>query len=552
LKKDDEKYKEIVKTFEDLLEEYRKLIEDMEKTKREIDEKLRKTCDDGYKFYDQMYSGEDWWKALKTKWGPEGIKKFVCEYMERCLLQDIDLEKYDIENALKNAAKYDSPEASYEPLMKDGLFPPPLPLEKMLEEASKKYEKILKEYEAIKILKDIYEKGLVDEVREFLLREERETPLKPILSEGDYQELFRMFISIVVEKVEGKSFIELSEKIFKTEWNLRRIMYMSRRDAEVTIKEIAEEWAKAFEELVQVNRSKYLNELVDMIVAKVSKKFEELAQESEKTVFHSRYISPKAILPREPIDKEAPFPRKITSQEHDVLWMCFVDRLSEQHDVAPEACSDEFILRHWRRFAWEAIHESWEQVLKRFELMIQDIVAGRPPRIYRPKVEKFNEIPREPVIWTLLRENEKPIEEEAKTIEELAKRVYEETKVKVTAEQVKKILEEEYAKENRAHIWFKLIRRERDYYLWNLLRPKDLEDKVKKCLLTHLQVEADASIKSFPKSLKEIIDRVRTHDGYIITEEDAKKWIKEELEKPPEKAHTFIQLHRDLAEKLIR
>ncbi|MCC6018964.1 MAG: hypothetical protein LM601_08030 [Candidatus Verstraetearchaeota archaeon] len=245
-------HKKIARVLEDLLEDYHKIIEkirnEVEKLRKEFDEEFGKYVENEYAYYDQIYSEENWWKTLKIKWGPEGIKKFIREYVRRCEMQGIDLWKYNLKNALKNAVKYDSPEASYEPLMDDDLFPSPPILEVMLEEETR-------EYEVTKIFKDIYEKGLVYEIKKALEEksEEAERQLKLTLTEEDYQKLFKMFVSIVMERMKEEEFIAFLEKAFRMEWEEKQIMYMSRKDSEAVVKEMAEKWAKIIERLVQEN-----------------------------------------------------------------------------------------------------------------------------------------------------------------------------------------------------------------------------------------------------------------------------------------------------------
>jgi hypothetical protein len=64
-----------------VLEDYRKIIEkirnEVEELRKEFDEEFGKYVEDEYAYYDQIYSEENWWKTLKIKWEPEGLKKFI-------------------------------------------------------------------------------------------------------------------------------------------------------------------------------------------------------------------------------------------------------------------------------------------------------------------------------------------------------------------------------------------------------------------------------------------------------------------------------------------
>jgi hypothetical protein len=203
---------------------------------------------------------------------------------------------------------------------------------------------------------------------------------------------------------------------------------------------------------------------------------------------------------------------------------------------------DDFCIDHWKNFR-DADHKSWEQIIERFNQMIEDILAGREPRIFPPPELKFKEIPREPVIRVAAKESHLPVDEQAKSFEEFAVRVYEETKVKVTPEEARRILEEEYAKGDKCHLWFKPLLENKEY-LWNILRPKDLEEEVKWTTLTRIGPQI--------KSLRDIIEAAKSVFNLNVTEDDVKRWIKEELEKPPEKAHTMVRMHRGICEELLK
>jgi hypothetical protein len=304
------------------------------------------------------------------------------------------------------------------------------------------------------------------------------------------------------------------------------------------IMRMLEDLARKYEEL-----SKRVKELEREI--KGEGRFEEAEErymEERRTPVYRRSISSRTRVPREPISKWASFPRRLTSEEIDVFWRVFANKLMG-YGLNPE---DDFCIDHWKNFR-DAHHESWEQIIERFNQMIEDILTGRSPRTYPPPPIEivFKETPREQIIWTAMMDSQCSAEERAKNVEELAEKVWDYTKVKVTAEQVKKILEEEYAKGENANTWFKIIRENRSYYLWNIgFRPKELEEKVRRLVC--------AALGTYPKTLKDIVDFVREAHGYIVSEDEAKKWIKEELEKPPDQADVMVKIKRSLAEELVK
>jgi hypothetical protein len=54
------------------------------------------------------------------------------------------------------------------------------------------------------------------------------------------------------------------------------------------------------------------------------------------------------------------------------------------------------------------------------------------------------------------------------------------------------------------------------------------------------------------ESLDDLVKIVQNIYGFEVTKDDARKWIMEELEKPPEEAHENIKLYRWVAEKLVK
>jgi hypothetical protein len=311
------------------------------------------------------------------------------------------------------------------------------------------------------------------------------------------------------------------------------------------IMKMLEDLARKYEEL-----SKRVKELEREI--KGEGRFEEAEErymEERKTPVYRRSISSRTRVPREPISKWASFPRRLTSEEIDVFWRVFANKLME-YGLNPE---DDFCIDHWRNFR-DACHKSWEQIIERFNQTIEDILAGREPRIFPPPEIEFKDIPRELVIHFAALDSGRPVDEQAKTIEELTEYIKEEAKDLVplekrgkieglTSKDVRKILEEEYAKGEKCHMRFKPLL-EKKNYLWNILRLKDLEEEAKWSTL--------AGLWEGTKSLRDLVDYVRTVHGYRVTEDDVKRWIREELEKPPEKAHTKIRLYRWKAEEIIK
>jgi len=141
-------------------------------------------------------------------------------------------------------------------------------------------------------------------------------------------------------------------------------------------------------------------------------------------------------------------------------------------------------------------------------------------------------------------------ERQAKTAEELALKIHRWFGVKVTAEDVKRILEEELAKlrmGEKIHILFEPLGREGwkfESYLWKTLRLKSLEKYARNHILSEVIPGRE--------SLDDLVKTVRMWSGFEVTKDEARKWIVEELEKPPEEAHKNIKLYRWVAEKLVK
>jgi hypothetical protein len=212
--------------------------------------------------------------------------------------------------------------------------------------------------------------------------------------------------------------------------------------------------------------------------------------------------------------------------------------------------------KYGSEYWWQTLKRNWgDKGVKNFifELWKRCLIQGFGPEVlekasaYGSVEEAIRELekeglfpsevkvkdPRIAVIRSIFIDYFLPLERHAKTAEEFALKVHRWFGVKVTADDVKKILEEELAKLRRGekvHILFEFLGREGwkfESYLWNSLRLKSLEEHVRKWTLQMVTLD------------KESLD-------------EARKWIMEELEKPPEEAHENIKLYRWVAEKLVK
>ena len=371
-------------------------------------------------------------------------------------------------------------------------------------------------------------------------------PPKPILGDREYELLLREFISLIEDEIIlTASLRESLRRIFRLEWEVNRMAYMNFDEARELTRSLAEKWVKTLWEALRM----YVG-LMPRVEAEAEKKIavdyeklvDEVTRRIHRVVMEPGYIPPPPPpIPEEPVSPLS-FPRRLTSEEIGLFWRHFERELWEHGLDA----NHEYNLRHFINFR-DAWHESWDEVLRRFKLIVEDAIEGRPPRIFPPPEVVFKEIPRDPILWTALRDTAMPLGEQCESFTELAERVNEETGIepKVTAEDVKKIFEEEYAKGDKADPSFKILRMEKPYYLWNIgFRPKEIEEKARRLTIT--------AIGMFPKDLGELVKLVEQVHKFKVSTAQAKRWIEEELAKPPEQADAIIRTYREYAEKLVR
>jgi hypothetical protein len=260
---------------------------------------------------------------------------------------------------------------------------------------------------------------------------------------------------------------------------------------------------------------------------------------------------PSQPIPPEPLSKWYPFPpqgRKLTREE-EILFREHYERTLWEHGLDP---TEERNVKLFEYFA-RVKHANWDQVLERFKIILDCAIRGLPLPIFVEPEMEFKEIPREPVIHVAVLDMRRPVDEQAKTLEELAMRVKKETidlvprdKRKIIeelkAEDVKKILEEEYAKREKCHPKFKPLLEEKNY-LWNILRPKDLEEYVKWRVFTRIP-EA--------RSLRDIVEATKIAFKLRVTEDDVRKWIEEELKKPFEEMHPMVKTYMKKCKEMLK
>jgi hypothetical protein len=351
------------------------------------------------------------------------------------------------------------------------------------------------------------------------------------------------------------------QRVFKLEWEVNKIAYLDFREAEDYVRSLAEKWAKTIEGELREYKGiipKVTAETEKKVALDYEKLAEEVARRMEKYMPKETgyaalgFIPPKPSqpIPMEPLDPR-PFPRRLVSTEYP-LFEEHYKRILWEHGLNPFADYYRELFIAFR----DAWHDSWKQVLERFNIIVKCALEGLPPPVFAPPEVVFREIPKDPILWTVSRDIARLLDEQCKSFEELAELVKDETKDKVTgdvrekikrltAEDVRRVFEEEYAKGENADSRFKKLRWEHPYYLWNIgFRPRELEEKARSLVFS--------AIASFPASLEELVENVKRSHGFKIEVDEAREWIREELEKPPEKADIIIRKYRDLAEKLLK
>ena len=106
-------------------------------------------------------------------------------------------------------------------------------------------------------------------------------------------------------------------------------------------------------------------------------------------------VVPPAKPPAAPLSL-LPFPRRITSEEVDAFWKAF------EYELSSVGLNPYDFMEYWTRFR-DAWHSDWLAVLRAFHEMVEDIKAGRPPRVYpRPLIPTpWKKLPEDAVLHFL-------------------------------------------------------------------------------------------------------------------------------------------------------
>jgi len=543
------------KLYDETRKKLKKLEEIYETKKREYEEILRKYAEATAEKYaiSEEFSRRIWreWakKPQKPKMDYFQLIEIMKMLIDECMKRYIDPNAIKIEEVL-------SPYLTFEENKKNVL--------KKLEEYKalppEEAEKLRRELEEWKRRAEEAEKKYLEEKKK---EEEALKPPKPILGDREYEILLKEFLDQVEDRVIlSRELREALQRIFKLEWEANKIAYMDFRSAEDFMRDLAEKWAK----MVEAELKEYKG-LIPKVEAEAEKKividYEKLAREIARRMegyMPREYVPPTLIpeipekptqpIPREPISEwRGPFPRMLTNEEYTLFWKHYAWELWRQGINPYSLHNQEIFVKGFR----DLEYKSWGQVLERFKLIIKCALEGLPPPPFPPPELIFEEIPREPVIYFTDKDSHNPIDEQAKNLEVLTEYIKEEAmevvppeereKIeKLTPEDVRKILEEEYAKGEKCHMMFKPLL-EKKNYLWNILKLKDLEEDAKWTTL--------AGLWEGTKSLRDLVNYAKNVHGYRVTEDDVRRWIREELEKPPEKAHIKIRLYRWKSEELL-
>jgi hypothetical protein len=533
--------------------ELQKMLEEEKKKAMEAEKKWRETMEElqSWRSIVNVLAGKIWreWvrKPEKPKTDYYALLNLISFFVDECRKRSLDPSAIKIEEKIKH---YLSPEENRKIILDEIEKYKTIPIEEI--------KKLEAEREEWKRKAEEAEKRYVEEKRK---EEEALKPPKPVLGDREYKVLLKEFIDQVGDKVIlSKELMDALQRVFKLEWEVNKIAYLDFREAEDYVRSLAEKWAKTVEGELREYKG-----IIPKVTAETEKKialdYEKLAREvarrMEKYMPRYEYVAPGFIppIPSEPIPKKpksewrGPFPRPLTGEEIDIFKEHYERTLWERGLNPYERRNQEI----FAAFS-EAWHQSWEQVLERFKLIIKCALEGLPIPKFPPPELIFEEIPKEPVIHFTDKDSDKPIDEQAKSLEELTEYIKEEAREvvppeerekidRLTPEDVRRILEEEYAKGEKCHTRFKPLLKKKNY-LWNILRLKDLEEDAKWSTLLGLWEGT--------KSLKDLVDYAKSVHGLRVTEDDVKKWIREELEKPSEKAHTRIRLYRWKAEELIK
>jgi hypothetical protein len=297
-------------------------------------------------------------------------------------------------------------------------------------------------------IKDYMDRGILPRFIEPLTVEEKvevekvEKPEKVetvVLSDSDYNKLWRYFEETITKK------FRLSYRYvyaYKDEFN---------RTVERTV---------GFQENMK---------LVDELLEKIARdtllmpktKARKIVEEKPKWVRPPRVEVPVVGLPPppppmpiplEPVEP-MPFPRRLSSSEINIFMNEFKRRLIEM------GYNPDNYVQYWIAFR-DAWHGSWDEVLKRFEELIKAIKSGLPlPPYPRPMLYPWGpwkEIPRDVILHRMWLQVGKDMDTFVKVVNE----DLEEIGMTITSEDVRRIVKEEWKKGEEMHVWLKLTPRE--------------------------------------------------------------------------------------------
>jgi hypothetical protein len=165
-------------------------------------------------------------------------------------------------------------------------------------------------------------------------------------------------------------------------------------------------------------------------------------------------VRPPEVAPAPPIPREiakppvAPieltkFPRRLASSEISAFWDAF------SYELSSLGLNPEDYMDYWVRFR-DAWHSDWFAVLRAYHDMIEDVEAGKPPRVYpRPPTPiPWKKLPEDAVfhfLWLRI----------AKDMDELVG-LLNMNGVYVTPQEVTVIVKQELKKGEAAATWLKM------------------------------------------------------------------------------------------------
>ena len=263
------------------------------------------------------------------------------------------------------------------------------------------------------------------------------------------------------------------------EW-LEELRREFRRRVEEILGSVPREAEREFEEEVKALRGLTLEEAREAVRRLAEEVVRELAMrrglEPIKVftgVEATRLPVPTAPPEERPVRVELPsrplepmkFPRRLASSEIKAFWEAFRRRVKAM-GFDPE---DEAVMAHFIAFR-DAWFSSWEDVLRAFEQMIEDVREGRPPRLYpRPLVPMpWKDIPRDPVLHILATKIADSLEELVLILLKYG--------ISVTADEAREIVRREWCKPPKERDpWLKVVTKE---YICKIFgfKPEELPD----------------------------------------------------------------------------